>query len=130
MREGPTWLREVRSDRTRARGPGYPHSLPPVIARERMTLTQIFKAGVAAGSEPCGVYAVYSEGQKSGSVIDAEGRYTGQLAVTTPSPFRAVRLDNELLPAAVYDAFKAAIGKLDLEQALARVHALGRDEAA
>jgi hypothetical protein len=110
---------------------GYPRAvnshLPRVIARESMTLTEIFAAGQAAGSEATGVWAVFAEGRKRGSVIDRDGRYVGEPAVQTQWALRnGARLENETLPVAVYDVFKTARGGLDLEQALARVHALGQ----
>jgi hypothetical protein len=98
----------------------------PAIDRESMTLTQIYKAGEGAGQEATGVYAVWMEGRGE-RVIDAEGYYVGMHAVSTPWPLRGVPLENEALPQAVYDAFKVALGR-NLEQALARVYALGREQ--
>jgi len=94
-----------------------------------MTLAQIYKAAEGAGHEATGVYAVWMEGRGE-RVIDAEGHYVGIPAVTTPWPLRGVPLENEALPHAVYDAFKAARGGADLEQALARVYAIGRESVA
>lgn len=91
-----------------------------------MTLTEIFKAGEAAGSAATGVWAVFAEGRQAGSVIDGEGYYIGEPAISTPWALRnGVPLENETLPTAVYDVFKTARGGMDLEQTLARVYQLG-----
>jgi len=97
----------------------------PVVPRARMSLTQVYEAGVGAGGETNGVYAVWLEGRGK-SVIAEDGAYIGPVGVTTPWPLRTVKVPHECLPQKVYDRFKEARGSMTLEEALRVIEGLGR----
>jgi hypothetical protein len=100
----------------------------PAVPRAGMRLIDIYTAGVGAGGETNGVFAVWSEG-RGRAVIAEDGAYVGPLAVTTKAPgsLRVGRLGHELLPLRVYNAFKQACG-MSLEHALNVIDGIGRAE--